>query len=185
MDSNQATGECTGHCYGEVGPFEAGPYYPGGGTDGNIVPYVVFQNTNGRDENLFDGITLANRSYHTWQVVNNKTCSGSPTTLDFVWDFCQGSTKLVGYSLDFDMGTSMNSGAEVNTHGVEMMESWHVSNRYIDDSSSSWTSTSDVTCTDGSYDPNTDICTTSGASHYRVRYVTVGNDTAWKTDYNP
>ena len=93
--------------------------------------------------------------------------------------------RLIGHSLDFDMGTSMDSGAEVNAHGVEMMESWHVTNRYIDDSSSSWTSTSNVTCTDGSYNASTDICTTSDDSDYRVRYVTVGNDTGWKTDYNP
>ena len=185
LDSNQAVGECTGHCYGEVGPYEAGPDVYNGGTYGNIVPLVVYKSANGRDEELFNNITLADGSYHRWKVVNNKECSDSPTTLDFVWDFCHGSTRLIGHSLDFNMGTSMDSGAEVNAHGVEMMESWHVTNRYIDDSSSSWTSTSNVTCTDGSYNASTDICTTSDDSDYRVRYVTVGNDTGWKTDYNP
>ena len=42
-----------------------------------------------------------------------------------------------------------------------------------------------MTCTDGSYNASTDICTTSDDRDYRVRYVTVGNDTGWKTDYNP
>ena len=184
QDSNHTSGECMTHCYGEIGPFIAGPDYVEGTTNGNVIPLIVYRNQGGR-WSYYANTTLADNSYHTWKVVNNKTCNDTPTTLDFAWDFCQGTSKIITLDLGFDRGTMFISGAEVKTHGVAMMESWHVSNRYIDDGTNNWTNTSNVWCADGTYDSSTKICTSSADDDYRVRYVTVGNDSSWKTDYNP
>ena len=184
QDSNHTSGECTTHCYGEIGPFIAGPDAYGGGTNGNVIGYIVYRNQSGRNDHRISA-PLADNSYHTWKVVNNKTCNDTPTTLDFSWDFCQGSSKIMTYDLGFDRGITFTSGAEVSPHGAAMMESWHVSNRYIDDGTNNWTNTSNVWCADGPYDSSTKICTSSDDNDYRVRYVTQGNDSSWKTDYNP
>ena len=182
LDSNNESHECASgvHCYGEVGPYEEEA------ADGDIVPLVVYQNKNGRFQQKFSSTLLtAGGTSETWKVVNNKTCGDVPTTLDVNWDACLGTTKLGTYGLDFDLGTSMDSGAEVSGHGVEMMESWHTLNKYIDDSSSNWTATSDVNCIDGTYNSSTDICTVDDDDDYRVTWLQEGNDSQWKTDYNP
>ena len=79
----------------------------------------------------------------------------------------------------------MDSGAEVSGHGVEMMESWHKWNKYIDSGTGNWTATSNVSCIDGTYDSTTDTCTSTDDDDYRVTWVQEGNDDRWKTDYSP
>ena len=79
----------------------------------------------------------------------------------------------------------MDSGAEVRGHGVEMMESLHTANKYIDAGTNNWTATSNVNCIDGTYNSSTDICTVTDDDDYRVVWLQEGNDSQWKTDYNP
>ena len=162
-----------------MGPYEEED------ANGDIVPLVVYQNKTGRHDDVFTSIVLAAGNSETWKMVNNKTCGDAGTTLDVNWDACRGTTKLGTYGLDFDLGTSMDSGAEVSGHGVEMMESLHTANKYIDAGTNNWTATSNVNCIDGTYNSSTDICIVTDDDDYRVVWLQEGNDSQWKTDYNP